>query len=391
MNRYVRAVEGLTLSAERETAIRAALREKTKQEGRTIRLARLRRAPLIAAAVLLLALSVSAALSRISMQVAGLYVDEGDGVCTVSFRQGDDLPVHLGCWYPKSIGNDYALQGVTTDENGYQQLAFQKTWNDAYYLLYFRAEAANCFTMKNVAAEGTCEVSGHPAHWFHLSGSEVYDYHTKSLKSVPASVLFWVDETRGIGFRLVRVGSETEDLTPLAESVEELDEPLPTVNDREARMAVSRLGDYDFASVPEGFALHATYGAWTVPLEADYADQPGFVHRVYLDGEYYSLHLYYVYLMDELLYYDHLDVEEPEVYGVPYTTQPVADGDFAGEAVYEQGTGRLLGVNWEHTDSNGVTLDFSVKADRLSLEELLSLARSVECRAESDPASPLDR
>lgn len=69
------------------------------------------RAPLIAAAVLLLALSVSAALSRISMQVAGLYVDEGDGVCTVSFRQGDDLPVHLGCWYPKGIGNDYALQG----------------------------------------------------------------------------------------------------------------------------------------------------------------------------------------------------------------------------------------------------------------------------------------
>lgn len=386
MNDYTRAVESLTLCEEREAAIRKLLRERTGAGGRkTFRLSH--RLPLVAAAVLVLAFSVSAALSRISMHVASLQVDGADGVCTVSFTQGDDLPVGLGCWYPNGIGAEYELERVTSDENGCQDLVFRRNWDDKYTLLYFRADAASSFTLENVAAEGACEVNGHPGHWFRLTSAEVYNDRTRSLKPVPVSVLFWVDETRGVGFRLAYCGSDTMDLTALAESVTELDEPLPTVNAPYAQAALRTLGDYDFADVPEGFYAQALYGEPTIPLDATFADQRGYVHRIYLDGELYSLHLYYVYLPTYLLYYEQLDIEEPEVYRVPHTSEPIMIGDVPGEAVYEADSGRLLGVSWKSTDARGAELSFSVTADRLDLPALLALAQSVVCRAESTVAA----
>lgn len=314
------------------------------------------RAALLAAVLLLLALTAGAALLRGSLDISPIQIQTGETGYVISFRATDDLPVELGSWYPTWLPEDMEMYMSTTDEAGYQVLLFRGQERMRYFSLSYAKMGClpeECLT--SVRSLEAVSVGDCPGYWI--------------VDKTP--ILLWADRERGIVFRIMTVNLERETIMRIAESVSPTDY-IPGRYQYEADAAQIKLGDYELTCLPDGYELWRVYGATCNPLINPRTY--GYVHKLYQDDACYELHLYYEYT--SLFEPSRVELPQGSREEITLMGQPAW-------LIFDQWD-QPCAVSWEHTDSGGIRLLFTVKADHLSRERLLDAAGSLVCVTEAN-------
>ncbi len=306
---------------------------------------------LIAALIAALVVTAGAVLLRGSLELSPIQVENGREGYVVSFRATDDQPVRMESWYPQWLPDGMEMTWSTTDELGYQVLSFQSE-AQFFSLAYGKMGQIPDKTLSSVREIEAVTIGACPGYW-------IVDANP---------TLVWADQQLGIAFWLIGAGAniDRETMVTIAESVAPTDY-IPGRYQYEADAARVKLGDYTLRDLPPGYVLYQTYGSPCNPIgyPADY----GYVHKVYRNGQYYSLHLYY----------EHTSIFEPSRVELPSgTRQEITLGGWNAWLIHDD-LGNPCAVSWELTDSNGIRLLITVKADCLTREELLNTAGSLIC------------
>ena len=359
---------------DRVQATLAGLEENTLKTDRMKQKARpAYRTLLIAAvvAVLLVGTAVAAAISRIQLVEETQTVQyestgETSQALVLEFEPTDDAPIHLGVWEIGSVPEGYerAYRGymiVDTGANGGER------WeNDRGDFVGMTYEAADqlfgqiALDVNSIAEKADVSVGGSPGTLYRETDG--------------GQLLMWMNEERGIGFRLSATSADV-DILAVAESVRETGE-TPEISEETAAV-LEQLGDWTFETMPEGYELYFSYG---------YPGDHAYVYRTYENAEYYKLHLDYeaaVYTKDvdgvvgsyrELakmaeMYGNSVEYERVEKYSI---SELEVQGMDARLVKHEDGTPvKLVWMDLDHD------LVFSLSGDGLDADELISLADSV--------------
>lgn len=318
---------------------------------------------------------VASTLDRIWLTVEPISLEEGaQGSYLVSFRPTDDAPIDLGNWYPQWLPEGFEEYYVGSDEYGIRTIIFE---NDEEFicLTYGKANANRNWLVRGVDEVTEGKVGERSAILLTRTGDGdgVEQRRTLGNQGVsiplgtPDQILLWDDGERGVGFILDYVGGGECDLIRIAESMALMKEAPQVSYANYILAAIRKLGDYQLGYIPEGFVLEGVYGTPAYPLMNP--EIYGYVHRVYVDQEFYRLELYYEFIPL------HEGTRGWDAKG-EYTYEDVKIGSIYGRLVL---VGEQMAVFWQQTDENGIKLQFTVKADRLSREELLKVAESVYC------------
>lgn len=374
-DRIVKTWDQVHLPDSADARIRAALlRGPEKSRGRP----RLHLAAMMAALVFILSTVVLAStLDRIWLTVEPIDVESGSsGSYLVSFRPTDAAPIDLGSWYPQWLPKGFEEYYVGSDELGIRTLIFEKD-EDYICLTYGKASADRNWLVTGVDEVEQCTVEDRNAVLLTRTGAGDGYEHRRTLGNqgvtiplgTPDQILLWDDGERGVGFILDYVGGGKCDLIRIAESVALMKEAPQISYANRVQAALRKLGDYQPGYLPEGFVQEGVYGLPSNPLMNP--EEYGYVHRVYVDEEFYRLELYYEYIPK------HEGTRVWETRG-EYIFEPRSIGDIYGRLVLDA-DGKPVVLFWQQTDENGIKLQFTLKADRLTAEELVEVAEGIIC------------
>lgn len=314
------------------------------------------RVALIAALIGALVITAGAVIFRGSLELAPLQIEnERDGY-VISFRATDNQPVVMESWYPQWLPDGMEMYWSTSDEYGYQVLHFRNE-TQGFDLAYGKMGQLPDKTLTNVKVLEEITIGSCSGFW-------ILDMNP---------ILVWADQHRGIAFWLIGANLDKDTMLTIAKSLAPTDY-IPGRYQYEADAARVKLGDYDLQHLPEGYELYQIYGTPCNPIS--YPSDYGYVHKVYRNDQYYELHLYY----------EHISIFESSRVELPQgTTQQV---NLNGQSVWLTCDidGTLCAVSWAQTDSHGIQLLFTLKADHLTRPELLETASSLICTTEADTA-----
>jgi hypothetical protein len=156
----------------------------------------------------------------------------------VEFEEVHDVFIELGSWYPQEIPEGYTMTFVSDGAPYQNQNIIYKNdeGNDIWYWIYI-ADPASDAEVYDIVSKTEVKINGEDGILYEqLGGSQT---------------LVWVNEEQGFGFKLTASDIEI-DLIAMAESTAE-GEPLTPSRAEETKQAISELGDFSPAYLPEGF------------------------------------------------------------------------------------------------------------------------------------------
>lgn len=156
----------------------------------------------------------------------------------VEFEEVHDVFIELGSWYPQEIPEGYTMTFVSDGAPYQNQNIIYKNneGNDIWYWIYI-ADPASDAEVYDIVSKTEVKINGEDGILYEqLGGSQT---------------LVWVNEEQGFGFKLTASDIEI-DLIAMAESTAE-GEPLTPSRAEETKQAISELGDFSPAYLPDGF------------------------------------------------------------------------------------------------------------------------------------------
>lgn len=156
----------------------------------------------------------------------------------VEFEEVHDVFIELGSWYPQEIPEGYTMSFVSDGAPYQNQNIIYKNdeGNDIWYWIYI-ADPASDAEVYDIVSKTEVKINGEDGILYEqLGGSQT---------------LVWVNEEQGFGFKLTASDIEI-DLIAIAESTAE-GEPLTPSRAEETKQAISELGDFSPAYLPDGF------------------------------------------------------------------------------------------------------------------------------------------
>lgn len=282
--------------------------------------------------------------------------DEPAEFVEVGFDTTTDGPVHMGVWTLD------VPDGFAETEGGYYRDSDAAIyWKDANgKRVLFEYQAADlAYGQMQIIREGILEdqdvtVNGAPGHRYVLNDGQ--------------SMLFWVDEEKGVGFRLV-CEADSIDLLALAETAHQTDDK-PEMN-TDTLDAIAEFGDWAPTVLPDGYREYISNG---MPSKYGGDGDYGYVYRTYVNDAGYTIELDYEVTYDWATYDTYVGYyrDLPEDYTVTDTN---VQGRPAGLVENADGTPYML--SWISDDG---ILAFKMYAEALTADELVTLAESVTLR-----------
>jgi hypothetical protein len=217
----------------------------------TRRSAGVKRIWLIAAVIALATVLMGSAIAAlVAMKTGDVKVMTENGEIhegeKVEFEEVHDVFIELGSWYPQEIPEGYTMTFVSDGAPYQNQNIIYKNdeGNDIWYWIYI-ADPASDAEVYDIVSKTEVKINGEDGILYEqLGGSQT---------------LVWVNEEQGFGFKLTASDIEI-DLIAMAESTAE-GEPLTPSRAEETKQAISELGDFSPAYLPEGFeeqGVHAS-------------------------------------------------------------------------------------------------------------------------------------
>lgn len=209
----------------------------------TRRSAGVKRIWLIAAVIALATVLMGSAIAAlVAMKTGDVKVMTENGEIhegeKVEFEEVHDVFIELGSWYPQEIPEGYTMTFVSDGAPYQNQNIIYKNdeGNDIWYWIYI-ADPASDAEVYDIVSKTEVKINGEDGILYEqLGGSQT---------------LVWVNEEQGFGFRLTASDIEI-DLIAMAESTAE-GEPLTPSRAEETKQAISELGDFSPAYLPDGF------------------------------------------------------------------------------------------------------------------------------------------
>jgi hypothetical protein len=209
----------------------------------TRRSAGVKRIWLIAAVIALATVLMGSAIAAlVAMKTGDVKVMTENGEIhegeKVEFEEVHDVFIELGSWYPQEIPEGYTMTFVSDGAPYQNQNIIYKNdeGNDIWYWIYI-ADPASDAEVYDIVSKTEVKINGEDGILYEqLGGSQT---------------LVWVNEEQGFGFKLTASDIEI-DLIAMAESTAE-GEPLTPSRAEETKQAISELGDFSPAYLPEGF------------------------------------------------------------------------------------------------------------------------------------------
>jgi hypothetical protein len=209
----------------------------------TRRSAGVKRIWLIAAVIALATVLMGSAIAAlVAMKTGDVKVMTENGEIhegeKVEFEEVHDVFIELGSWYPQEIPEGYTMTFVSDGAPYQNQNIIYKNdeGNDIWYWIYI-ADPASDAEVYDIVSKTEVKINGEDGILYEqLGGSQT---------------LVWVNEEQGFGFKLTASDIEI-DLIAMAESTAE-GEPLTPSRAEETKQAISELGDFSPAYLPDGF------------------------------------------------------------------------------------------------------------------------------------------
>lgn len=209
----------------------------------TRRFAGVKRIWMIAAVIALATVLMGSAIATlVAMKTGDVKVMTENGEIhegeKVEFEEVHDVFIELGSWYPQEIPEGYTMTFVSDGAPYQNQNIIYKNdeGNDIWYWIYI-ADPASDAEVYDIVSKTEVKINGEDGILYEqLGGSQT---------------LVWVNEEQGFGFKLTASDIEI-DLIAMAESTAE-GEPLTPSRAEETKQAISELGDFSPAYLPDGF------------------------------------------------------------------------------------------------------------------------------------------
>ena len=376
-NKYFTAWDQVTLSPEADERIRTALAAAQNSKNNVVplytgntskkRVRNTARITLVAAVVVCL-LSVTAlavSIGRIVFTEKDILVaqegeEEPSEYVELDFDATTNDPIHMGVWTL-----DVPKRFEETEGSYYRDGDAGTYWkNGADQRIIFEYQAADLGYGQTLIAQADIRekqdvtVNGAPGH--------IYTYADNFGNLWTA--LYWVDEEKGVGFRLL-CEDDSIDLLTLAETAHQTDDKPETNAD--TLDAIAEFGDWAPAALPGGYTEYISSG---MPSKYGGEGNYGYVYRTYVNDAGYTIKLDYEVTYDWATYETYVDYyrDLPEDVGGYIVTDVTVRGLPAGLVENADGTPYMLA--WISEDGS---LAFKMYAEALTSDELIAVANSV--------------
>lgn len=377
VNKFLTAWDQVTLSPEADERIRAALVAAQNSKNNVIPLhagntskKRVRNTARFTfiAAVMVCLLSVTAlavGIGRIVFTENDVLIgrageDEPTEYVELDFDATTDDPIHMGVWTLD------VPEGFKETEGSYYRDSNAGTYweNGANQRIIFEYQAADLgyghtqIPKADIREKQDVTVNSAPGH--------IYTYADNFGNLWTA--LYWVDEEKGVGFRLL-CEDDSIDLLTLAETAHQTDDKPEA--DANTLDAIAEFGDWVPAALPDGYAEYISSG---MPSEYGGEGNYGYVNRTYVNDAGYTIKLDYEVTYDWATYETYVDYyrDLPEDMGGYIVSDVTVQGLPAGLVENADGTPYMLA--WISEDG---ALAFKMYAEALTSDELIAVANSV--------------
>ena len=388
---YRKAMDEILLSNEADAKIRQelfcaqVLRQKKsagKRSGKA-----LLRAAVAVTAILLLAVTVYAAGTRIYM----IVTRERDNHASVNFeesvqskpeiplivevpageeqemtvyeaqyqfpRELSDSYVELGYWLPECIPEGYEQTFISDRAYDSQTILYGNAAGNEIRYEYAKPSGFGGVTMYGVISEETVVIGESEGVLF---------------RKTYGSSLFWTREAEGLGFWL-SADDPAVDLVEMAQSVAACEPFRSEQADANTAAALEQLGDYNPAWLPDGFEERDAAG---IPIPED--GWYGYIRKFYTD---YATNRELCLSYEPFVIPADVNESEPAAYFVQIQTSEERTDVVTEETLVNEMTAvicinpRTNAVHWLDEEQG---LMFTVSSASVSVEELLHIAESVE-------------